>query len=82
MSSSKSNIEAVARDICLKLLSRVGVSGGELAADIDRYWHCVAAELESGQINETGNSVKNFCLEEGLVAYHDWCQRHPEGNTS
>ena len=78
MSSSKSNIEVVARDICLKQLSRVAVSGEELATDIDRYWHCVVAELEAGQIDEAGNSGKHCRLEEGLVAYRDWCQRHPE----
>ena len=82
MSSFKSNIEAVARDICLKQLSRDGVSGEELAADIDHYWHCVAAELESGQIDEAGNPLKNCRIEEGLVAYRDWCQRHPESNAS
>ena len=35
MTESTSNIEAVARDICLKQLSRFG--GAELAADVDRY---------------------------------------------
>ena len=74
-----SNIEAVARDICSKQLPRVGNSGEELAADVDRYWHCVAAELESGQIDEAGNQVRDFSLEEGLGAYRDWCQRHPPG---
>ena len=78
MRSSKSNIEAVARNICLKQLSRVGVSGEELATDIDRYWHCVAAKLEAGQIDEAGNPGKNYHLKEGLAAYRDWCQRHPE----
>ncbi len=78
MPGPTSNIEAVARDICSKQLSRVGINGADLTADIDSYWHCVAAELESGQIDEAGNRVKNFCLEEGLVAYREWCQRHPE----
>ncbi len=74
-----SNIEAVARDICSKQLPRVGNSGEELAADVDRYWHCVAAELESGQIDEAGNQVADISLEEVLEAYRDWCQRHPPG---
>ena len=76
MTDSTSNIEAVARDICLKQLSRFG--GGELAADVDRYWHCVAAQLETGQIDETGNRVTAFNLEKSLAAYRDWCRRHPE----
>lgn len=75
MSSSMSNIEAVAREICLKQLSHGGVNGEELATSVDRYWHCVAAE--SGQIDETGNPAKVRRLEEGLIAYRDWCQRHP-----
>lgn len=78
MPGSTSNIEAVARDICSRQLSRHGASGVELAADVDRYWHCVASKLESGQIDETGNSVRNVDLEQGLEAYRDWCQRHPE----
>ena len=78
MPGPTSNIEAVARDICSKQLSRVGICGEELAADVDRYWHCVAAELESGQIDEAGNPTKERRLEEGLAAYRDWCQRHPD----
>ncbi len=46
----KSNIEVVARDICSKQLSRLPISDDKRAADIDRYWHCTAAQLESGQI--------------------------------
>ncbi len=78
MSDSTSNIEAVARDICLRQLSRAGFGGAELAADVDRYWHCVAAELELGQIDETGNRVTAFNLEKSLAAYRDWCRRHPK----
>ena len=76
MTDSTSNIEAVARDICLKELSRF--SGAELAADVDRYWHCVAAELEVGQIDESGNRVTAFNLGKSIAAYRDWCRRHPE----
>jgi hypothetical protein len=72
-----SNIEMVARDICARQVARTCCSDNEIAADVDRYWHCVAAELESGQIDEAGNSVMNFRLEESLGAYRDWCRRHP-----
>ena len=78
MTDSTSNIEAVAHDICLKQLSHAGFGGAELAADVDRYWHCVAAELELGQIDETGNRVTAFDLEKSLAAYRDWCRRHPQ----
>ena len=56
MTDPTSNIEVVARDICLKQLSRAGTGGIELAADVDRYWHCVAAQLELGEIDETGEN--------------------------
>ncbi len=79
MTDSTSNIEAVARDICSKQLSRFG--GAELAADVDRYWHCVAAQLEVGQIDETGNQVTAFNLEKSLAAYRDWCRRNPKSKT-
>jgi hypothetical protein len=54
MTSSTSNIEAVARDICAKQLARHGGCGAELAVNVDRYWHCVAAELEAGLIDDIG----------------------------
>lgn len=78
MNSSMSNIEAVAREICLKTYSCQSDSIEELATNIDRFWHCVAAELESGQIDGAGNRLKKFDLDEGLAAYRDWCHRHPE----
>lgn len=72
------NIEAVARNICAKKLSRTCHSDEQLAADVDRYWHCVAAQLESGQIDETGNEVLPFDFNTSLEAYRDWCRRHQE----
>ncbi len=73
-----SNIEAVARDICLRQLSRHSACGAELASDVDRYWHCVAAELEAGQTDDAGNLMPAPDLGERLEAYRDWCRRHPE----
>jgi len=78
MSSPTSNIEAVARHICAKSLSRHGGMGAALTNDVDRYWHCVAAELESGEIDEAGNRLAKFSMEKSMAAYRDWCQRHPE----
>ncbi len=62
MTSSMSNIEAVARDICAKQLASHGGYDAEHAADVDRYWHCVAAELEAGLIDDAGNprSIEKF----------------------
>jgi hypothetical protein len=77
MTSSTSNIEAVSRDICSKQFSGHTHSGANLAANVDRYWHCVAAELEAGLIDDVGNSVLGVGFDAGLEAYRDWCQRHP-----
>ena len=73
-----SNIEAVARDICSRQLSRHGAFGAKLATDVDRFWHCVAAELEAGQIGDAANLMPKPSLEDRLEAYRDWCRRHPE----
>jgi hypothetical protein len=78
MTSSTDNIEAVARDICARQLARHGATGAELAAEVDRYWHCVAAEMEAGWVDDDGNLVPAHDHDEGLKAYRDWCQRHPE----
>ena len=78
MPTQTNNIEAVARDICAKQLSRHGTVGAELAADVDRYWHCVAAELEAAQIDDAGDRMAMTDPDERLEAYRDWCERHPE----
>lgn len=78
MTPSTSNIEAVARDICSKQLSRHTHLGTDLAADVEKYWHCVAAELEAGLIDDAGDPVPGIDFEVGLEAYRDWCRRHPE----
>jgi hypothetical protein len=68
MSSSTSNIEAVAPRRVRSRTRRL----------VDRYWHCVAAELEAGLIDDSGNTVPERGFDEGLAAYRDWCLRHPE----
>ena len=72
------NLEAVARALCAKKLAHDGISEEQLAADVDMWWHCVAAELESGVIDETGEYVGGeFGHERNLAAYRDWMDRHP-----
>ncbi len=78
MRNQTSNIEPIAREICSKIYSRVDISSPDLAATVDRYWHCVAAELETGQIDEAGNQIETNDIKDSLAAYRDWCQRHPE----
>lgn len=78
MTSSASNIEAVARDICTRQLSRPGECVTNPVNDVDRYWHCVAAELEAELIDDNGDPMPGHSFNDGLEAYRDWCQRHPE----
>ena len=78
MTSATNNIENVARDICARQLARHGLSGAELAVDVDRLWHCVAAETKAGRVDEDWNITSASDHDEGLKAYRDWCQRHPE----
>ena len=77
MVETKSNIETVARDICARELARVSMPPDEVQSAVDRYWHCVAAEIEAGLIDETGVPVPND-YERGLEAYRDWRRRHPD----
>jgi hypothetical protein len=78
MTSSIHNIEAVARGICSKQLLQHGGCGANPATYVDRYWHCVAAELEAGLIDDNGELMSKPDLDKGLEVYRDWCLRHPE----
>lgn len=71
-----SNIEPLARALCERDLRRAGTPEINLAADVDRYWPCVAALIESGLIDDNGELVLHD-LNTGLAAYRDWRQRHP-----
>jgi len=48
-----------------------------LAAAVDRYWHCVAAEMEAGLIDENGRAVPHGSNER-IAAWRDWQARHPD----
>ncbi len=78
MTNATSNIEIVARDICAKQIAHTCADAEEISAAVDQYWHCVAAQLESGEIDENGKKLFPFDLETSLEAYRDWCRRHPE----
>ncbi|MBM3540271.1 MAG: hypothetical protein FJX55_20915 [Alphaproteobacteria bacterium] len=77
MKQAKSNIEAVARDLCERQLRQARVPADELSYAVDRYWHCVAAELEAGMLGDDGTYVTKFDLEQGIDAFRDWHRRHP-----
>ena len=76
MSTCNSNIEAIARHLCARRMERAALTGMSMDAAVDRYWHCVAAELEAGLIDESGNRLVPYEFDQDLAAYHDWCSRH------
>lgn len=71
-----SNIEPRARAVCERDMRRAGTAEINLAADVDRYWHCVAAQIEAGLIDDNNELVPHD-VDTGLAAYRDWCARHP-----
>ncbi len=73
--SRSSNIEPLARAICERDLRRAGTAEINLPAGVDRYWHCVAAQIEAGFMDDNSEIVPHN-LEDGLAAYHDWRERH------
>ena len=78
MASWSDNLEAVARAVCAKKLAHDGISEEQLAVDVDMWWHIVAAELESGIIDETGQYVDGeIDWERKMACYRDWMRRHP-----
>ena len=78
MAGSTKNIEAVARAICANVLDWDGKSAEKLSAEVDMCWHIVAAELEAGIIDETGEYVDKLDWTRKTDAYRDWMWRHPE----
>ena len=74
--TTPSNIEAQARALCERQLSSTAVSPDALAAAVERFWHCVAAEIEAGLIDDDGHCLPHS-HEQGLAAYRDWKARHP-----
>lgn len=77
MHAAWSNIESVARDLCERQLRTAGTGASALPTAVDRYWHCVAAEIEAGLIDEQGNRLRPFDCDKDLEAYRDWRRRHP-----
>ena len=78
MAGSTENIEAVARAVSARVFSRDGKSAEQLAADVELFWHVVAAELEAGIIDETGQYVRELDWSQRMEFYRDWMRRHPE----
>ena len=79
MAGWSDNIEAVARALCAKRLARDEWSEEKLAFEVDKWWHLVAAEIEAGVVDETGEFVGGeMGWKRKMDGYHDWMCRHPE----
>jgi hypothetical protein len=74
--SSRSNVEAVARQIGERICRSEAKSEAETARWVEQYWRYVAAELEAGLIDESGLRLSDWSLERGLAALRDWEHRH------
>jgi hypothetical protein len=77
MKKTKSDIETIARALCERQLLDMAVVAEDAAAGVDRYWHCVAAELEAGLIDANGKRLSPFNFQTTQDAYRDWRARHP-----
>ena len=76
---STSNIEPIARAMCESSANAIWNGEPErLASHVERCWHCVAAELEAGLIDETGALLSEANYDAGIAAYRDWRARHPD----
>lgn len=72
------NIEAVVRAVCARRLADDDKSKEQLVADVDMWWHLIAAELECGVIDETGEYVGGkIDWKRKMDGYRDWMRRHP-----
>ena len=71
-----SNIEPIARAICARQLAKHCKSDAELAADVDRFWPCVAAQLEGGLVDNEGNALGPYDYWQEIKSYRDYAQRH------
>ncbi|MBP2230791.1 hypothetical protein J2847_004100 [Azospirillum agricola] len=65
------NIEPLARAITEQIARRVPSTEAEIAAWVDGHWHCAAAELEAGLIDETGAKMPGYTVEAGLAALRE-----------
>lgn len=73
---AENNIETIARALCKRQLLDMAVVDRDAAAGVDRYWTCVAAELEAGLIDSAGNRLAPFNFEASQAAYREWVRRH------
>lgn len=77
MAEAWSNIEPVARALCERSL-RHKLPEDELPDAVARYWHCVAAQLEAGIIDDRGSRLTAYEHNRDLEAYREWRRIHPD----
>ena len=59
-------------------LGAQGRAEERFATDVEMYWHVVAAYLEAGVIDESGQEIGEWSWDERLDITGDWLRRHPE----
>ena len=82
ISGSTEHIEAVARAIGAKVLTRNGTRDEALAAAMNMHWHIVAAEVEAGIIDETGAYVGELDWTRKMDVSCDWMRRHSKSRAT
>lgn len=73
-------IRFVRYQVCPGVFGATSVFQGGTSAlptAVDRYWHCVAAKIEAGLIDEQGSRLLPTDADRDLEAYRDWRRRHP-----
>ena len=66
-----SNIEPLAREMAARICRREAMPEPEIARWVDLHWHCAAAMLEAGLMNENGEWLEGKDLVQGFAAYHE-----------
>jgi hypothetical protein len=74
---SRSNLEAAARAIAEQICLRNPRAGEDVPAWVDGHWHCVAAELEAGLLDDNGLPLPGYTVEKAILAVLDWRRRNP-----
>ena len=70
-SMTSSNIEPLAREMAERICRRGGMAKAEIPGWVDLHWPCVAAMLEAGVMDESGEWVEDKDVRLGLQAYRE-----------
>jgi len=78
MNEPRINVEAAARTLCESQLRSWGISESNIRKGVDRYWPCVAAEIEAGIIDGSGARLMPYNFDSTLEAFRHWRRRHTQ----